>query len=308
MSLRARLLNHWLRQVEKPAMARADDPALMRDRFERHAKLFFRAPRGTTRQWIALEQGPHRIDALDVVPANLQDDTVLLYIHGGGFVFGSPRTHAAMAAQLGHRLQARVVLPRYRLAPEAPFPAAFDDVRLAWDALCASGVRPERIMIGGDSAGGALALSLLGQLVADRAALPAGVFCFSPLTDMSHSGESFRANARREALLPASRAGDMGQMYLGGHSVDDPRVSPLKADYVGAPPVWITVGDTEILHDDARRMAARLQEAGVHATLRERTDLPHVWPIFHNVLPEGRETLDEVAGWIRQQLGSPAES
>lgn len=308
MSLRARVLNQWLRRVEKPAMARATDPILMRDRFERHARLFFRAPRGTQRQWITLEQGQRRMDALDMVPAALNSDAVLLYLHGGGFVFGSPRTHAAMAAQLGHRLSARVVLPRYRLAPEAPFPAAFDDVRLAWDALCASGVPPGHIVIGGDSAGGALALSLLGQLVADRVALPAGVFCLSPLTDMSHSGESFRSNAGKEALLPASRAGDMGEMYLGGHPVDDPRVSPLNADFTGAPPVWITVGDTEILRDDARRMAARLQEAKVQAVLRERRDLPHVWPIFHNILPEARETLDELAQWIRQQLGSPAEN
>ncbi|MFC6636503.1 alpha/beta hydrolase fold domain-containing protein [Sulfitobacter sp. JBTF-M27] len=308
MSLRARLLNIWLRRVEKPLMARASDPVQLRQRFERTARIIFHAPRGTQMQWYVIEHAQRRVEALEIVPPELNEDAVLLYIHGGGFVFGSPRTHAAMAAQLCKRLHARAVLPRYRLAPEAPFPAAFDDVRLAWDALCASGVRPDQIVIGGDSAGGALALSLLGQLISEKAPLPAGVFCFSPLTDLTYSGQSFQKNAEVEVLLAASRAADTSAQYLKGHSKTDPRVSPLWAKYDGAPPVWITVGDTEILYDDARRLAARLAEANVDVTLEERHDLPHVWPIFHNILPEARDTLDDLAIWIRRQLMSPDES
>ena len=308
MSLRARLLNIWLKRLEKPIMARATDPSQLRDRFERTARMMFRAPRGTQMQWQVLEHGQRRVEALDVVPPTLRSDAVVLYIHGGGFVFGSPRTHAAMAAQIGKRLDARVVMPRYRLAPEAPFPAAFDDVRVAWDALCASGVRPGQIVIGGDSAGGALTLSLLGQLIAEKAPLPAAVFCFSPLTDLTYSGQSFQSNAKAEVLLAANRADAMSAQYLKGHSKTDPRVSPLWAEYHGAPAVWITVGDTEILLDDSRRLAKRLAEANVPVTLKERHDPPHVWPIFHNILPEARDTLDDLAQWIRQQLESRGES
>ena len=129
-------------------------------------------------QWQVLTRDQSCVDALEVVPHKLNSDAVLLYFHGGGFVFGSPRTHAALVAQLAHRLSARAVLPRYHLAPEAPFPAAFDDARTAWEGLLQSGVPPHRIIIGGDSAGGALALSLLGQLVADQAAMPGAVFLF----------------------------------------------------------------------------------------------------------------------------------
>lgn len=308
MSLRAKALNLWLRRVEKPIMARSTSPQQLRRRLALNAKLFFHAPRGTTSKWHVLEHGGSRIDVLDVAPQNRSNEAVVLYIHGGGFVFGSPDTHAAMAAELGKRLGARVVLPRYRLAPEAVFPAAFEDVVTAWKALCASGVDPGRIVIGGDSAGGALTLSLLGYLVAEQAALPAAAFCFSPLTDMRFSGESFQQNAAVEAVLAATRADDMVQMYLDGHAPGDPRVSPLMADFAGASPVWITAGSTEILRDDSRRIVARLGEAGVDVTYVEEDDLPHVWPIFHNMLPEARQTLDKLTLWIRQQLERQGES
>ncbi|MDG1168532.1 MAG: alpha/beta hydrolase fold domain-containing protein [Sulfitobacter sp.] len=264
--------------------------------------MFFHAPRGTQMQWQVLEHDGRRADVLEVVPEELSSTAVIFYIHGGGFIFGSPRTHAAMAAALGKRLAALVVMPRYRRAPEAPFPAAFDDVRVAFDGLCASGVPARQIVIGGDSAGGALALALLGQLLADQADLPGAVFCFSPLTDLSYSGDSFRHNSEVEAVLPADRAAQMAEMYLQGHAADDPRASPLFANFAGAPPVWITAGDTEILRDDARRMTALMQASKVAVTYIEQRDLPHAWPIFHNILPEARQTLDDLADWIRQQL------
>lgn len=308
MSLIASILNRWLKLVEKPAMARANGAAPLRRRFEINARLFFHAPLGTQMQWQTLEHGQRRVETLEVVPKALTSDIVILYIHGGGFVFGNPKTHAAMVAQLGKRLGARAVLPQYRLAPENAFPAAFDDVRIAWEGLIASGVSPANIVIGGDSAGGALTLSLLAALIKDQAPLPRAAFCFSPLTDMSYSSPSLTSNAASDVVLPAERADEMAQMYLAGHPMDDPQVSPLKGDFKGGPPVWITVGDTEILADDARGMVAVLNGAGVDVAFTEEHDLPHVWPIFHNMLPEARRTLDALAGWIKQLPRSPNES
>ncbi|OAN71890.1 esterase [Sulfitobacter sp. EhC04] len=308
MSLLRPILNTYLRLVEKPRLARAKAPQQMRDNLERQARYFFRAPRGTQQQWQVLQAAGRQVHALEVVPRALTSDAVILYIHGGGFVFGSPRTHAAMLGQIADLTGMRAVLPRYRLAPEAPFPAAPTDVRTAWDALIASGVKPGRVIVGGDSAGGALALGLLAELAGEGAAQPAGVFCFSPLTDLTYSGESFRQNARSEAVLVADRADEMGRMYLGHHPATDPAVSPLFADFTGAVPVWLTVGDTEILRDDSRRMAARLRGQGVDASFTEARDLPHVWPILHNTLPEARSSLRELAGWINQRLDFPGES
>jgi acetyl esterase/lipase len=297
MSWQARLLNPWLRLTEKTHLARARDPRALRRSFEIKARVFFHAPFGTRMAWRTLGTGR----ALEVTPRGPAGGLTILYFHGGGYVFGSPRTHAAMLATLARRAGAVAILPEYPLAPEAPFPAALDRALDAYHACLADGADPAHLVLGGDSAGGGLVLALLARLIADGAPLPAGVFAFSPLTDLRYSGDSFTANARADVVLPAARAADMVTMYLAGHSPDDPGASPLYADFTGAGPVWLAVGDTEILLDDSRRMADRLAAQAVPVTLTVEADLPHVWPIFHNILPEGRATLEALSVWIRDQ-------
>ncbi|MDG1354230.1 MAG: alpha/beta hydrolase [Sulfitobacter sp.] len=272
---------------------------MIRRALEVQSRLFFYAPRGTKSRWV----DHNRIPCLEIAPRSVQPGRVLLYFHGGGFVFGSPDTHSAMVAQLAMCVGARAVMPKYRLAPEAACPAALQDVRAAWDGLIAAGVAPADIVVGGDSAGGALAFGLIAALCAEGAAKPGAVFGFSPLTDMTFSGPSFIENADSDVLLPADRAVALAEMFLQGHPGDDPDVSPLFARFDGSPPAWITVGDTEILLDDARRLAAQMRSEGVQVQLVQEHDLPHVWPLFHNILPEARQTLNALAAWIRQQQG-----
>lgn len=303
MSLMRPVLNAWLRRIEKPYLARVQEPAEIRAGFERRARVYFHAPFGTSRTAVTLGGRP----ALEVSCGETSGPTVL-YFHGGAFVFGSPATHAALLARLARETGGRAVLQNYRKAPEHPYPAALEDAEAAWLDLLAQGVDPARAVIGGDSAGGGLTLALLGVLLAKGHPLPAGVFAFSPVTDLGWTGESFARNVEADALLPASRAREMAEMYLGEHDPRDPRASPLFADFAGAPPVWLAVGDTEILHDDTTRMAARLEAQGVAVEVEEARDLPHVWPIFHNLLPEARATLRRLGLWIRRQTGTPGES
>jgi acetyl esterase/lipase len=155
------------------------------------------------------------------------------------------------------------------------------------------------VILGGDSAGGGLALALLGEVLRQGLPVPRGCFALSPLTDLTFSGQSLRSNAASDVMLPAGRAAEMAQIYLQGATADDPRASPLFADFTGAPPVWLCAGDTEILLDDTRRMAARLRAQGATVTEIIEHDLPHVWPYFHTLLPEARETLHALAAWIR---------
>ena len=122
------------------------------------------------------------------------------------------------------------------------------------------------------------------------------------------TGASLLRNAEADVMLPVARTHDMVEMYLGDHDPRDPRASPLYADFTGAPPVFLSVSETEILLDDTRRMQWQLAGQGVAVDVEEARNLPHVWPIFHNTLPESRSTLRRVADWIRRRTGMPAES
>ncbi|MDK3019580.1 alpha/beta hydrolase [Pseudodonghicola flavimaris] len=290
MSWQGAVFNRLLRLTEKPYLSRADDPEALRARFSRRARLFFPVPRPVPVTavpgglWVGGAPGP---------------GPVILYFHGGAYVFGTPETHMGLLARLSQLAALPAVLPRYRLAPEHPFPAALDDARAAYEALLARGVPAGRIVLGGDSAGGGLALALLGDLCARGAPRPAGCFAFSPLTDLSFSGDSLRDNADRDVMLPAARTRDLAASYLQGADPRDPCASPLFADFAGAGPVWLTVGRTEILLDDTRRLAARLSAQGVAVEAVIAGDLPHVWPFSWRWLPEAEMTLQALAGWIR---------
>ena len=269
MRIIAPVLNQWLRWVEKPRMARTQDPEALRRVFRWQAKLMFHAPWGTGFKWRALP-GAAGIETLEVTPKTQTAPGVVLYIHGGGFVFGSPDTHSAMMGQLAKRLGAKVFLPRYRLSPEHAFPAAVSDVRAAWDGLRAADYPAGQTVLGGDSAGGALALGLLADLCRDPAMVPAGVFCFSPLTDLRYCNPSIAQNKDADVVLPAERAHETAENYLQGADAEDPAASPIFADFTGACPVWLTVGDTEILRDDSHEMGKRLRANDVAVTLIEQ--------------------------------------
>lgn len=299
MSLMRPVLNRWLRWAEKPHLAREQDPLALRKAFERKARFFFRAPFGTR----------FKRDRQGNVPVlwvnKTESGPLILYLHGGAFVMGSPDTHKAMMGYLSRAAGLPICLPDYRLAPEHPFPAGLDDALACYGAVMD---RPGGVVLGGDSAGGAMALALLAEILRLGLPLPLGVFAFSPLTDMGFSGDSVLRNAEADVVLPVSRAQDTAMLYLSDHDPRDPRASPLYADFAGAGPVWMTVGDTEFLLDDTRRMTSRLRAQGVAVTEIVAHDLPHVWPMFHNILPEGRATLRAVAGWINSLSRSEGDS
>lgn len=308
MSLRRHLLNRWLRQVERPRLAQAQSPEALRQDFERKARLLFRPARHLVQREITLRGEVASVPAVEIAPPRCQPDHAILYFHGGGFVFGSPETHAAMAGEIALRTGVRVILPRYRRAPEHRFPAAADDALCAWQGMLAAEWMPRNIVLGGDSAGGHLAFGLLAHLCAAGAPRPAAGFGFSPLAALDEHGPSFDANRRHDVLLPAERARDMRRMYLGEAPVADPRLDLGRADFTGAPPVWLSVARTEILRDDARDLAAALRRGGSDVTLVEVDDLPHVWPLFHNYLPEARQTLDDLGQWVNRCPGWASES
>lgn len=300
MSWARPVLNLALRLSEKRHLARETDPDKLRARLETRVAQGFPPPPDVAVDPATLTHGDRHLPALLVTPRDVAGPSTLLYFHGGGYVFGSPRTHAHMVASLARRAGLRAWLPAYRLAPEHPFPAALEDALIAYHALLEQGVPAGRIILGGDSAGGGLALALLGRLCAEDAPRPAGLFAFSPLTDLTFSGESYYRNARADVLLPATRDRELVAMYLRDADPAQPGASPLFARFDGAPPVFLAASDTEILLDDTRRMAAALDAQGVEVATSIKGGLPHVWPFFWRFLPEARDTLRQTAAWINR--------
>jgi len=225
----------------------------------------------------------------------------MLYLHGGGYLACSPRTHRPLTAGFALRGM-RVFAPDYRLAPENPFPAAVDDALAVYKGMLERGVFPAKLVVCGDSAGGGLSLALILALKAAGLPLPASLQLFSPWTDLALTGGTLKTNFRSEVVLDAETLPLAASAYAVGADTVDPLISPLYGDLAGLPPMFIAASAVEILLDDSRRLAARAGEAGVAVTLKIWDGMPHAWPLFQFLLPEGREALDEAAAFARRNF------
>jgi len=225
---------------------------------------------------------------------------LVLYFHGGGYVAGQPKTYRTLAGQLAEQLSAEVVLPRYRLAPEAPFPAAIEDALAAYAHVRARGFAPSKITFAGDSAGGGLALGTMLALRDRGEPLPKCAVVFSPFTDMTLSAPSITEND----LLCDMFTSDLIRAGLGIYARVDhmrhPHASPAFGDFTGLPPLFVTVSEQECLRDDSYAVVARAREAGVPVELVSRKDMPHVWPIFAPYIPEASADVARAVTFIRR--------
>jgi acetyl esterase/lipase len=226
----------------------------------------------------------------------------VLYLHGGAYVFGSLRSHRELASRVARAAGARALAIEYRLAPEHPFPAAVDDAVEAYRWMLAQGIKPEKIAIAGDSAGGGLTVATLVALRDAGEPLPAAGVCLSPWVDLEGLGASMTLQAARDPIIQKANLLEMAAHYLGGADAKSPLASPLHADLAGLPPLFIQVSTAETLYDDAIRLAERAKGAGVDVTLDPWEDLLHVWHIFPMV-PEAREAIDRVGRFLKQATG-----
>ncbi len=223
---------------------------------------------------------------------------VLLYLHGGGYLAGSPETHRPLVASLVRRLRGTAFVPGYRLAPEHPYPAALHDARAAFQHMLSRGIAPSRIVIAGDSAGGGLALALALALRDDGVPLPAAVVAFSPWTDLATTGRSLDENSERCSMFAGVTIRRASKFYLGSSDPTHPYVSPLYGDFRSFPPLLVHASIDEVLRDDAVRVAERARAAGVHVELRLWRRVPHVWQFFPAVLPEAEQSLQDTVRFI----------
>ena len=224
----------------------------------------------------------------------------VLHMPGGGFVMGATQAHRLMAARLARAAEATVALVHYRLAPEHRFPAGLDDCFAAYRALLADGVPHDTIILSGDSAGGGLALSTLLRIRDAGLPLPAAAVLLSPVADLSYAGDSRRRNAWADPILPNDERNVLAELYLGDTATDDPLASPLFADLSGLPPLLIQVGSTEVLLDDALRVAAKVRRQGGECECEVWHEMPHDWMLW-GMLPEAKKAMAKVAAFIDER-------
>ncbi|MFM0312036.1 alpha/beta hydrolase [Paraburkholderia sp. RL17-383-BIF-A] len=229
-----------------------------------------------------------------------QTGATVLYCHGGGYYFCSPRTHRSITFGLATRADAAVFSLDYRLAPEHRFPAALNDATYAYRQLIGNGIAPESIVIAGDSAGGGLALATLVALRDAGDPMPAGALLFSPWTDLAATGASIRTNDGLDPMFSGPAIALAGKVYLGDTPATHPHASPVYADLNGLPPLFIMAGSTEVLLDDSQRVADNARAAGVDCELEVWNKMPHVWPIFAPFVPEGNRALERAATFVRR--------
>ena len=236
-------------------------------------------------------------------PKNARKDKVVLYLHGGAYVMGSPRTHRQLVSHMVRAAGVVAVLPDYRLAPEHPFPAAIEDAVAVYSGLLESGFGAEDIIISGDSAGGALSVATLLQLRHAGIPMPAAAVLLSPFLDITGSGESATTRADRDPWFDIADLHVVAGYYCPDESEwKNPLVSPVFANVAGLPPMLIQVGDDEILLSDSTRLAEKLEAEGVEVELEVWPHMWHVFQMFIRKMPESGAAVRKIAAYIQKRF------
>lgn len=241
---------------------------------------------GVPAEWIKVAGGP--------------EDSVILYLHGGGYAIGSLTSHRQLVAYIAKAAGARTLSLAYRLAPEHPFPAAVEDAVTGYRWLLKQGISPRRIIIAGDSAGGGLTIAALLSLRDQGDPLPAAGVCISPWVDLTCSSETYRTKAHTDPVVNEEGIREMAALYLGGLDPETPLASPIFGDLTGLPPLLIQVGTEEVLLDDSISLDNKARACGVDSRLEIWEEMIHVWHSFSPILKEGREAIARIGEYFRE--------
>lgn len=238
-----------------------------------------------------------------LIPEGSSPGRVLLYLHGGGFVYGVSSLHLSMVAALAQKMQMRALMVDYRLAPQHPFPAPLDDCVTAYRWLLKEGFGAHQLVIAGDSAGGQLAITTLMALRDAGGPLPAAAACLSPVADLSNKGALFEQGY--DPLLHPRASRVYQKSYVAGNDPKNPLISPVYGDWRGLPPLLIHAGDDELLRHDALRCETLARTAGVEVRLEIYPRMWHVWQL-NLAVPDAQRSLDDIAQFLAGRVDSEA--
>lgn len=296
------MLAHGIKAVREHLTSLPDSSGLaieaLRDAYDK-AEYVFQMPEGITVESVTAGS----VSAEILTPLSTEGARTILYLHGGGYALGSPRSHRHMVANLAVAANAKAVLIDYRLAPENPFPAAVDDAVSVYRWLLDNGTSADQVVIAGDSAGGGLAVATLLALRDQSITLPAGGVCISPWTDLTNSSETYETHATRDPMVTTASIKRWTDAYLGDRDPKTPLASPAHADLAGLPPLLIQVGTDEVLLGDSRLLAGNAEAAGVEVKLEEWENMIHVWHWFAEYLDEAGEATAGIATFVAARTG-----
>lgn len=240
-----------------------------------------------------------------------KNNRIILYFHGGAFIIGLKELKNAyipFATRLAKECQSEVWIPDYSNAPEHPYPEAHEDCLASYLNLIERGIDPKDITVMGDSCGAALALGLVLTLRDRGLPLPGSVATISAWTDLSLTAESIKTRASRDPMFEGAIKG-FAEHYLQGVSPYDPKASPFYNDFTGFPPLYMVVGGCEILYDDTTRVVEKAKQAGVDVTLDANEDMIHIYPIFFDIIDEGKAAIKRIANFVNEKSNEmPAET
>lgn len=250
-----------------------------------------------------IEENCGGVECMWAKPKGASDKHVLLCTHGGGYVTGSMYTHRKMFGHMAKATGCNALIVHYNRAPENSHPGPVNDSTDVYAWLLDQGYRPENIATTGDSAGGALSLTVVLNARERGLPLPAAIMPMSPWVDMEVDGETLESRAATDALVQKPVVQNMSQTFLGGASPQDPLANPLYADLSGLPPMYIQVGDHETLLDNSTRLEERAKAAGVEVTLDNFPEMQHVFQFMAGMAPEADDAVQRMAAWVKPHIG-----
>jgi epsilon-lactone hydrolase len=236
-----------------------------------------------------------------LIPEGSDKSKVIMYVHGGGYVSGSCNDHRSIVAKFAKNTGFRTLLFEYRLAPENPFPAGIDDSVKVYQWLLSLGLKPENILIAGESAGGGLCLAILLALKDRNIALPVAAVAISPWTDLTCSSDSYRTK-NKVSLAPLNSWTVFSRYYVGDNEATNPLISPLFGDLNGLPPILINSGVDDELFEDGEKFYLKAKNAGVDIKFTAGIGMVHCYPLLAPMFKEATEAMDEIVNFIRQHL------
>jgi len=301
MSIRAKVISFLMRMTIKKQFDNiAEDVPAFRERMAGAVSLTPKIPAAVNVENLNI----NGLDCEWVFCDGVDSDRGLLYLHGGGYVFGDLDGHRDLAWRLSEASKMKVLMVAYRLAPENRFPTAVDDATACYRWLLDEGYNPGKIAIGGDSAGGGLTVATMVNLKNLGIALPAGAILLSPWVDLSGSGDSVDANAKADPMLSRLALDNFAELYVGSLDRKAPLASPLFADLSGLPAILVQVGSTEILLSDAERIVSKIKQAGGDAVLEVWPKMPHVFQVFAGRIPEGKVAINRLGEFLKNRTAA----